>query len=129
LLTLPGLGPLLALTIFYEIGQLERFAKAREFASSCRVVPGGAPSGPVSRRGRHSKQGNPHLKWACSQAALYAVRDDPKIRRCCDRHLSRHRGKAGKLIAYDIMARKLAQAVYHVLRDGTVSREELLCGR
>jgi transposase len=85
-----------------------------------------AQSGPVSRRGRHAKPGSPHLKWAFSQAALYAVRYYPKIRRCFDRHLGRHRGNGGKRMAYNIMAHKLAQAVYHVLRDGTVYRAELL---
>jgi transposase len=126
LLTIPGLGKMLAMTIFYEIGEIARFQNAREFASYCRLVPGVAQSGPVSRRGRHAKQGSPHLKWAFSQAALYAVRYHPKIQRCFDRHLARHRGKTGKLIAYEIIAHKLAQAVYHVLRDGALYREELL---
>jgi transposase len=126
LLSIPGVGKILAMTLAYEIGEIERFPNAREFSSYCRLVPGVAQSGPVSRRGRHAKQGNPHLKWAFGQAALFAVRYYPKIRRAFDRQLARHRGKGGKLIAYDIIAHKLAQAVYHVLRDGTVYREELL---
>jgi transposase len=126
LLTIPGVGKILAMTMFYEIGQIGRFPDARAFSSYCRLVPGVAQSGPVSRRGRHAKQGSPHLTWAFSQAALYAVRYYPKIRRCFDRHLGRHRGKGGKLSAYDIIAHNLAQAAYHVLRDGAVSREELL---
>jgi transposase len=126
LLTIPGLGKILALTIVYEISEIARFQNAREFSSYCRLVPGVAQSGPVSRRGRHAKQGNPHLKWAFGQAALYAVRYYPPIRRAFDRHLAHHRGRGGKLIAYEIIAHKLAQAVYHVLRDQTGSREELL---
>lgn len=126
LLTIPGLGKILAMTIVYEIGEMARFQNAREFSSYGRLVPGVAQSGPISRRGRHAKQGSPHLQWAFGQAALYAVRYYPKIRRAFDRHLARHRGKGGKLIAYEIIAHKLAQAVSHVLRDGTVSREELL---
>jgi transposase len=117
--TIPGVGTILAMTIFSEIGQIERFEDAREFSSYGRLVPGVAQSDPVSRRGRHAKQGSPHLKWAFSQDALYAMRSYPKSRRGFDRHLGRHRGKGGKLIAYGIMAHKLAQAVYHVLRDGT----------
>jgi transposase len=70
LLTVPGIGKILALTILYEMGQIARFQDAREFSSYCRVVPGVAPSGPVSRLGRHAKQGSPHLTWAFSQAAL-----------------------------------------------------------
>jgi transposase len=70
LLTVPGIGKILALTSLSEIGQIARFQDAREFSSYCRVVPGVAPSGPVSRLGRHAKQGSPHLTWAFSQAAL-----------------------------------------------------------
>jgi transposase len=73
-LTIPGLGKILAMTIVYEIGEIARFQNAREFSSYCRLVPGVAQSGPISRRGRHAKQGSPHLKWAFGQAALYAVR-------------------------------------------------------
>jgi transposase len=126
--TVPGSGTIVAPTIPDEIGQMARFQEARECSSSCRVVPGGAQSGPVSRRGRHAKPGSPHLKWAFSQAAPSAVRYHPKIRRDVDRHLGRHRGNAGERIASNIMAQKLAQAVYHVRRDGTVYREGLRCG-
>jgi transposase len=126
LLTIPGLGKILALTIVYDIGEMARVQNAREFSSYCRLVPGVAQSGPISRRGRHAKQGSPHLQWAFGQAALYAIRSSPKIRRAFDRHRARHRGQGGTLIADEIIAHQLAQAVYPVLRDGTIYREELL---
>jgi transposase len=107
----------------YEIGEITRFQNAREFSSYGRLVPGVAPSGPSNRRGRHAKQGSPHLTWAFGQAALSAVRSSPKIGRAFDRHLARPCGKGGQLIAYAISAHNLAQAVYHVLRDETVYRD------
>jgi transposase len=129
LVLVPGIGKILALTILYEIGEISRFESARQFSSYCRVVPGVAQSGTVSRRGRGSKQGNHYLKWAFNQAALHAVRSYPKIRRSYDRHLKRHRGRARKLITYNIIAHRLAQAVYHMLRDGSEYKEELLFGK
>lgn len=126
LLAIPGIGAILAITIYYEVGEIERFSNARTFSSYCRVVPGVAQSGTSTRRGRGSKQGNPYLKWALFQAAVHAVRYSPKVRRCYERHLRRHRGRARKLIAYNIIAHKLAQAVYHVLSDGVAYREEML---
>lgn len=114
------------MTIFYEIGAIERFQNARECSSSCRLVPGVAHCGPVSRRGRHAKQGSPPRKWAFGQAALEAVRYSPKIRRCVDYHLGPHRGQGGTLIADAMIAQKLAQAVAPVRRDGAISREERL---
>ena len=67
--TIPGVGKILALTIYYEVGDIARFASAKQFCSYARVVPGLAQSGDVIRRGTGSKQGNPHLKWAFNQAA------------------------------------------------------------
>jgi len=126
---LPGIGPIIALTIHYEMGELGRFASEKDFSSYCRVVPGVAQSGPVTRRGRGSKQGNPYLKWALSQAAVHAVRCYPGVRRYYERQLRKHRGRARQLVVYNIIAHKLAQGVYHVLKERTEYREELLFGR
>ena len=128
LLTIAGIGKILALTILYEVGQISRFKNVRHFSSYCRLVPGVAQSGSVSRRGRSSKQGNAYLKSAFNQAAIVAVRSYPRIRACYERHLARHRGGARKLVAYNVIAHKLAQAVYQVLKRETQYREELLFG-
>jgi transposase len=128
LLAIEGIGKTLAITIYYEVGDISRFPNARMFSSYCRVVPGVAQSGTSTRRGRGSKQGNPYLKWAFTQAAVHAVRVAPSVRRCYERHLRRHRGRGRKLIAYNIIAHKLAQAVYHVLRDEVDYKEEMLFG-
>ena len=126
LLRVSGIGKTLAITIFYEIGEITRFPNAGDFSSYCRVVPGVAQSGNSVKRGRGSKQGNRYLKWAFSQAAAYAVRTNEKIRRYYQRQVRRHRGKGDKLIANNIVAHKLAQAVYHMLREGTDYREQML---
>jgi transposase len=129
LLEIAGIGKILALSILYEVGEISRFQSVRQFSSYCRVVPGVAQSGQVSRRGRSSKQGNSYLKSALSQAAVAAVRSYPSIRRCYERHLKRHRGSARKLVAYNVVAHKLAQAVYFVLKQGAEYREELIFGK
>jgi transposase len=128
LLKVSGIGKVLALTIFYEVGEISRFTSLRQFCSYCRLIPGVAQSGQVSRRGRASKQGNSYLKSAFSQAAVHAVRSYPRIRRCYERHLKNHRGSARKLVAYNIIAHKLAQAVYHILRDEVDYKEEMIFG-
>ena len=129
LLGIAGIGRILALTILYEVGEVSRFQSVRQFSSYCRLVPGVAQSGGVSRRGRASKQGNHYLKSAFNQAAVVAVRSYPRIRRCYERHLKRHRGSARKLVAYNVIAHKLAQAAYYVLKQGEDYREEMLFGK
>jgi transposase len=126
---LPGIGPIIALTIFYEMGEVGRFATEKDFSSYCRVIPGVAQSGQSTQRGRGSKQGNHYLKWALSQAAVHAVRCYPRVRRYYERQLRRHRGRARQMVVYNIIAHKLAQGVYHVLKERTEYREELLFGR
>ena len=128
LLDISGIGRILALTILYEIGEISRFKDVRHFSSYCRLVPGVAQSGQVSRRGRATKQGNAYLKSAFNQAAVAAVRSFPAIKRCYQRHLQRHRGSARKLVAYNIIAHKLAQAVYVVLKQGVDYKQEKLFG-
>src|SRR5258706_151480 len=123
LLKLPGVGQIIALTILYEVGELTRFANVKVFSSYCRV-PGIAQSGNVSRRGRASKQGNHYLKAAFSQAAVHAVRCYPKVRRYYERQLKRHQGRGRQMICYNIIAHKLAQAAFHVLKEQTENREE-----
>ena len=126
---LPGVGQTIALTILYEVGELTRFANAKVFSSYCRVIPGIAQSGNVTRRGRGSKQGNHYLKAAFSQAAVHAVRCYPNVRRYYERQLQRHQGRGRKLVCYNIIAHKLAQAAFHVLKEQTEYRAELLFGR
>jgi transposase len=128
LLQISGIGKILALTIFYEVGEISRFENVRHFCSYCRLIPGVAQSGQVTRRGRASKQGNHYLKSAFSQAAVAAVRCYPRIHSFYECHLKKHRGSARKLVVYNIIAHKLAQAVYYVLRDRTDFRVELLFG-
>ncbi len=115
----PGLGKALCAIIFYETGDVSRFRSARHYASYCRLVPGTATSGGRSKRGRGSKQGNPHLKSAFTQAAQCAIRHYPDLRAFYDRQAACHQGRASKLIATDILGHRLAQAVYHILKEGT----------
>jgi hypothetical protein len=37
--TIPGVGKILALTIYYEVGEIARFGSARQFCSYARVDP------------------------------------------------------------------------------------------
>ena len=124
--TIPGVGTILALTIYYETGDIGRFAGPKQFSSYCRVVPGIAQSGGVSKRGRGSKQGNPHLKWAFCQAAVLATRFYQPVRKFRQKHLQRRKTKANKLVSLGIVAHKMAVAAFYVLRDRVPFREELM---
>lgn len=128
--TLPGVGTFLGLTILFETGPVSRFSSSRRYSSYCRLVPGIYQSGSVRRRrGAQSKQGNPNLKWAYNQAAMYAIRYYDGPRKCFEKHLAAHAGPAGRVVVYNTVAHKLAVAAYRMLKDETNYREELAFGR
>jgi transposase len=128
LLTLPGVLYVLGLTIYYEIGDIGRFDSVRQFASYCRLVPGISQSSDKVKRGKGSNQGNHYLKWAFTQAANLAVRYYPTLRKFRDKHANRRKGKAAIMIANCILAHKIANATFHMMKEGVPFDEAKLFG-
>ena len=59
------------------------------------------------------KNGNKSLAWAFVEAANFAVRYHPKVKRFYQRKKARTNG----MVAIKAVAHKLARACYYVLRD------------
>ena len=113
--TLPGVGPILSLTIGLETWDFARFRKAGNYASYCRKVPSQWTSN-GKRKGRGNvKNGNKYLAWAFSEASELARRFDPMARAYFDRKASR----TNRMVAHSALAHKLARAAYCIMRDGT----------
>ncbi len=119
LLWIPGIGRLLAFTLYLEIDDIHRFPTVRQFWSYCRLVPGAADSASHHRH-RPSKDGNRYLKLAFSHATIRAVQYYPEIRQW----YQRWKRKKPVRVARTLVAKELAQAVYVVLKDGVESRSE-----
>jgi len=128
LLTLPGVMYVLGLTIYYEIGDIGRFRDARQFASYCRLVPGISQSATTVKRGKGKKQGNHYLKLAFTQAANIAVRYYPTLKKFRDKHANRRKGNAATMVANCILAHKIANATFHMLKEGVPFDEAKLFG-
>jgi len=77
--------------------------------------PDGAVAGEARSCFRAAKNGNKYLAWAYVEAANFAVRYDPQIKR----YYQRKRAKAKTVVATKAVAHKLARACYHMLRDGS----------
>jgi transposase len=80
LLTLPGVGKILALTIMLETGPIDRFAKVGHYVSYCRKVSSQWTSNEKSKGKGDQKNGNKYLAWAFSEAAEFARRYDGQAR-------------------------------------------------
>lgn len=72
--TLPGVGPILALTILAEAGDLRRFPHHRQFLKFCGFDLCTQQSGQFRGMSRLSKHGNARLRYAFWMAANGAVR-------------------------------------------------------
>lgn len=113
LLTVRGIGQILALTIMLETGDIARFATVGNFASYCRCVRSEKLSNGKRKGSGNTKNGNKYLAWAFVEAANFAVRFDPSIRRFYQRKKSKTHG----VVAIKAVAHKLARACYYILRD------------
>jgi transposase len=79
--TIVGIGPVMALTLRAEIGDIARFAGGPALASYAGLVPRVDASADRVSVGRITREGSPWLRWALVEAALHAMRrDDPRGR-------------------------------------------------
>lgn len=118
LMTVPGIGEVLAYLVLYEVGEISRFPSEKKFAAYCCLVPSTRQSADHTYHGRTGRNGNLYLKWAFVEAAHKAIKGDPYLGAWYER-LCRKRGKGKAIVA---VARKLAVAVYHMLRNGVEYR-------
>jgi transposase len=73
LLTVPGVGPLLAYTIASEIGDIRRFANPKKLTGYTGLCPIVRQSGNHDFRGPLAKNGPKYLRWALVEAAIRAI--------------------------------------------------------
>ena len=113
LLTVPGIGRILALTIMLETGDIRRFDKAGNFASYARCVDSGRFSNGKKKGENNRKNGNKYLAWAFVEAANFSIRYSDTIKSFYQRKLA----KTKRVIAIKAVAHKLARACFYVMRD------------
>lgn len=124
LLTLPGVGSILAILIALEVGQYDRFPDAQHLASYAGTVPRVSSSGGRTFTGKVRPDVNRYLKWALVEAANVIVlqqhwRSDSHVWRLYTR-IRERKGHAKAIVA---VARHLAEATYWVLRKKEPYRE------
>jgi transposase len=112
--TIPGIAWVLAYTIAAEIGDIGRFPSPRKLAGYTGLCPRVYQSGESDRRGSLSKQGPRYLRWALVEATTHA-RKHPAYRERYERTRRRLGKQRGPKVAQIDLARKLAEASWHML--------------
>jgi transposase len=124
LLTIPGVGKILALTIMLETGPIGRFAMVGDYVSYCRKVPSQWMSNGRRKGSGNRKNGNKYLAWAYSEASELARRYDSESRAYYHRKMQ----KTNAAVAHSALAHKLSRAGYYLMRDQVPFRADKLFG-
>lgn len=124
LMTMPGIGFILAVVISLEVGEIGRFSGPERLASYSGTVPRVHASGERVRYGRLRPDTNRYLKWAFSEAGNSVA---VNRKRWPHRHVSklygRIRHRQGHAKAVGAVARHLAEATYWILTRKEPYRE------
>jgi transposase len=118
---IPGIGPILALTILAEAGDLRRFGHHRQFLKFCGLDLSTQQSGQFRGTTKLSKYGNARLRCAFWMAATIAVRQtENSFRDKFERYLRRDPASVDrKRMAYVAVAAKMARVTYGIIKSGT----------
>jgi len=122
LLTIPGVGFILAATIMLEVGDIHRFKKVGNYTSYCRCVGSRWSSNDKTKGKGNTKNGNKYLAWAYVEAANFSKRFCPPA----ERYYQRKAAKTKNVVAIKALSHKLARASYYIMRDGVVYDKNLL---
>jgi transposase len=124
LMSLPGIGFILAVVIFSEVGDIGRFLSASHFASYAGTTPRVHASGGKVRLGQLRSDVNHYLKWAFAEAAnVISI----NRRQWPHRHVTSLyegiRSRRGHQTAIGAVARHLAESTYWMLKREEQYRE------
>ena len=124
LLTIPGIGKILALTIMLEVGDIGRFPTVGDYSSYCRCVESKRISNGKKKGENNKKNGNKYLAWAYVEAANFAKRYCPKAHSFYQSKMA----KTKNVVAIKALSNKLSRASYYIMRDQVdFDEDKLFC--
>ena len=120
LTTIPGIGPINALTILAEAGNLRRFNHHRQFLKFCGMDLATIQSGTFRGQTKLSKYGNARLRrtlWLAGQVAI--LQRANSFRDKFERYISKDRQNTHlRRKAYTAIAAKMARTVHGIIKNG-----------
>ena len=113
LLTMPGIGMILGLTIMLEVGDIARFNKGGNFTSYCRCAGAKHTSNGKKKSDKNRKNGNRYLSWAMVEAPHHAIRWCEVAHKFYQHKMAKTNGS----VATKALASKWSKAAYYVLKN------------
>ena len=117
---IPGIGPINALTILAEAGDLRRFGHHRQFLKFCGLDLATHQSGTFRGQTKLSKYGNARLRRTLWMAGQVAIRQrDNSFRDKFERYIAQDRHNADlRRKALTAIAAKMARVVHAIIKSG-----------
>lgn len=121
LMTVPGVGPIVALTFRATVDQAQRFARSKAVGAHFGLAPRRFQSGEMDYDGRVSKCGDAMMRTALYEAAQVLLTRTQKWSwlKAWAMQLARRRGAKKAIVA---LARRLAVVLHRMWVDGTEFR-------
>jgi transposase len=118
---IPGIGPITAMTVLAEAGDLRRFGHHRQFLKFCGLDLATYQSGQFRGQTKLSKFGNARLRRAFWVAAQVAIRQpDNSFRAKYERYIARDRDNPDlKRKALTAITAKMARTAHAVIKSGS----------
>jgi transposase len=114
LLSIPGVGPITALTWVLELGDVQRFPSVKQVISYCGLCGAEDNSAGIAKRTPISKQRNRHLQTVLVEAAKLAPRFNPDLALVYEKETQKSTSNGATLA----VARKLVAYLLAVDRRG-----------
>lgn len=120
LIQIPGIGPINALTILAEAGDIRRFRHHRQFLKYCGLDLATYQSGTFRGQSKLSKYGNARLRrtfWMAGQVAIQ--QKENAFRDKFERYISKDRNnKDLRRKAYSAITAKMARVTHAIIKNG-----------
>ena len=113
LMTLPGVGDIIAYAMLSEIGEIERFPNGRALAAYAGLLPLDNESAEKDFGKHTGKHCNRYLRWAMIEAVTGAVKKSLRMKSLHSRVKARNKNKAGK--ARVAVAREILELAHLIL--------------
>jgi transposase len=113
LMTIPGIGHLLAITIYAEVVDIKRFKSHKAFASYTGLVPTVRASADKVHTGEITRVGSKFLRYALIEAAMRAPRKSSALSSLFHRVLYRSNSQKARVA----VAHKLAIIIFAMLKN------------
>lgn len=111
--TIPGIGPLSAIAIISELGDINRFSNSNKLSSYVGLLPLTSNSGDTERVRGMSYRCNNYLRTILVEASWQAIRKDPAMLLYYKKHAAKGNGKR----AIVKVAAKLLNRIRYVLKN------------